>query len=176
MLRWCQRAHSSPHDKDTKVSLTFGLGVQNKAPAIHHSGGEGVALSCSNTAPCNQSINQWIDKHDSPASSPSVPQRRSCHLHGNEKRMDCRNQSGDNKQKSPLDAQVCCRGGFGCIPAMQQWIIPQQHTYKLPAGVNGKNSLSKKKKRFTIPEGKYCTGAHTSQIALLSACTGRLSI
>lgn len=94
----------------------------------------------------NRSINGSINMTPrSPAGSPSVPQRRSCHLHGNKKRMDCRNQLGDNKQKSPLDAGVCCRGGFGCIPAMQQWIIPQQRAYELPAGFNGKNSLSKKK-------------------------------
>lgn len=33
--------------------------------------------------------------------------RRYSDLHGVEKRMDCRNQLGDNKQKSLLDAQVC---------------------------------------------------------------------
>lgn len=41
---------------------------KKKAPAIHHSG-ESVGLSCYNTAPCNQSIEQWIDEHDSRQSS-----------------------------------------------------------------------------------------------------------
>lgn len=111
VLRQCQRVHSSLHDKDAKVSLTFGSRAQ-KRHLQFITQGRALVSPVTTLLPCNQSIDQWIDEHDNRQSSlPTRPSfdklRRYSDLRGGGKRMDCRNQLGDNKQKSLSDAQVC---------------------------------------------------------------------
>lgn len=137
-------AHAAPVPACTFISAwqrrkgesDIWLESPKKTPAIHHSG-ERVALSCNNTAPCDQSIHQWINEDDNGQSS----LRQAATLFWP---TWSRETDGLQKPVRRQQAEKSFRrsglwwGSFGCIPAIQQWVIPQQCAHTLPVSLNNK--------------------------------------
>lgn len=131
---------------------------------------ESAGRSCSNTAACNQSIDQWIDGHDNgqpqPAGPSIPPPERG---HGRTAGASWETTS----RKSLSDARACDEEA---LVASQQWIPPQQHTHTLLVGLNSKKNESCLIYIYICIYIKNCKAAHTAQIERLSSAAASLPI